>query len=155
MPTKSKELPRVREDLKLEDAQRLLAAHGLKATPQRVAILEALRSGKHLTAEEAQAEASKITHVGTTTVYFTLRVLADAGLVEILADSKGRVRYGFAGAPHVNLECLVCGRIEDYPAPPEGLSGHGSPGWKVHTATVVLRGYCPVCAKAIKPVGAM
>jgi len=128
----------------LSEAVRLLEEAGLKVTPQRAAVLEVLRTpNTHLTAEQVQREANKLVHVGTTTVYFTLRVLADAGLVEIIADSQSQIRYGFRHSPHVNAECIVCGRIEDYPVAPEDVPSPA--GWEVHGASLVVHGICPSC----------
>jgi len=140
-----KEARTARRDL--SEAARLLEEAGLKATPQRAAVLEALRTpNAHLTAEQVQREANKLVHVGTTTVYFALRVLADAGLVEIIADSQGQIRYGLRRFPHVNAECVVCGRIEDYPIDPVEVPSPA--GWEVQGTSLVVHGICPSCLQA-------
>lgn len=91
-----------------------LRDHGLKLTPQRLAIAHALAATHgHPNVQEIHgAVADAFPTMSLATVYNTLRVLAAAGVVSELPFSGG-VRYDADPTPHVNLVCSDCGRILD------------------------------------------
>ena len=94
--------------------------HGYRLTMPRQAILEALtRSNKHLSAEDIYLAVRKVyPEVGLTTVYRTLDILSQMGLVFKFDFGDGRSRYELAKGPNVthhhHLVCRGCGRVIDY-----------------------------------------
>ena len=94
---------------------------GYRFTVPRGAILEVLSStSKHLSAEEVYMAVHKnYPHVGLTTVYRTLELLAQMGLVFKSDFGDGRARYELSEGPkgerhHHHLVCTKCGRVIDY-----------------------------------------
>ena len=129
-----------------EKAVGLLREVGIQPTKQRVAILYALlsRPNYHPYAEVLEMDVNQsLVHVGTTTIYLSLRALVEAGLVESFMDRVGKIRYGLALKPHINQECYTCGIIEDAPMP----SLPAISQWKGTRAHILVRGLCPTCAK--------
>jgi len=95
-----------------------LRRHRLKVTPQRLSILEAvLRSHDHPTADAlyTRLKGDNPT-LSLATVYKTLEVFRQMGLVNELGFADGSARYDPNVAPHINLVCLKCGNIQDMPA---------------------------------------
>ena len=94
--------------------------YGYRLTVPRQAILEALtRTDKHLSAEDIYLAVRKAyPEVGLTTVYRTLDILRQMGLVFKFDFGDGRSRYELARgpnvAPHHHLSCRSCGRVIDY-----------------------------------------
>ena len=88
---------------------------GYKATPQRIAICRfALKSKDHPTAQRIYEEVKKIhPTVSLATVYKTLQVLKELGLIQELSLPQGQTRFDCNMRPHVNLVCLRCGNITD------------------------------------------
>jgi Fur family peroxide stress response transcriptional regulator len=88
---------------------------GYKATPQRIAICRfALKSRDHPTAQKIYEEVRKMhPTVSLATVYKTLQVLRELGLVQELSLPQGQTRFDCNMRPHVNLVCLRCGNITD------------------------------------------
>ena len=88
---------------------------GYKATPQRIAICRfALRSKDHPTAQRIYEDVKKIhPTVSLATVYKTLQVLKELGLIQELSLPQGQARFDCNVRPHVNLVCLRCGNITD------------------------------------------
>lgn len=87
----------------------------LKITPQRVAILKALLgSDSHPRVGDLYNQVRK-EHpmISLATVYKTLELFRDNGLVSELGFADGSARYDPNIHPHVNLICIKCGRIED------------------------------------------
>ncbi|MBO5199023.1 MAG: transcriptional repressor [Lachnospiraceae bacterium] len=104
-----------------EQFRELLKKNGLKVTTQRAAILEVLvdRPGMHLTAEEIY-DFVKIRHpeIGLATVYRTIQLFSELGLVDKLNLDDGFVRYEISkesapvhGHHHHHLICLDCGAV--------------------------------------------
>jgi Fur family peroxide stress response transcriptional regulator len=88
---------------------------GYKATPQRIAICRyALRSRDHPTAQRIYEEVKK-SHptVSLATVYKTLKILMEHGLIQELNLPEGRARFDSYIKPHINLICLRCHNIQD------------------------------------------
>jgi Fur family peroxide stress response transcriptional regulator len=93
-----------------------LKEHGLKVTPQRIAILEAIYVlNNHPTADNIIAYIRK-THpnIATGTVYKVLDVLVEKGLIERIKTEKDIMRYDGILEPHHHLFSSVSDRIEDY-----------------------------------------
>lgn len=93
---------------------------GYRLTVPRRAILTVLsRTSKHLSAEDIYHTVHKVyPAIGLTTVYRTLELLVQMGLVFKFDFGDGRSRYELATGPNVkhhhHLVCTNCGRIIDY-----------------------------------------
>lgn len=89
---------------------------GFKATPQRLAICEYVLSSKdHPTAEMVYVEVNKkYPTISLATVYQTLRLLTQNGLLQELKMNDGTSKYDPKTSPHINIICSNCGMIEDY-----------------------------------------
>ncbi len=94
---------------------------GFRITLPRQAILEVLgKTSKHLSAEDIYLAVYKIyPAVGLTTIYRTLELLVQMGLVLKFDFGDGRARYELAAGPkgtrhHHHLVCTNCGRVVDY-----------------------------------------
>jgi Fur family peroxide stress response transcriptional regulator len=92
-----------------------LRRKGYKATPQRIAICRfVLHSRDHPTAQGIYSEAKKVhLTVSLATVYKTLQILKELGLVQELNFPQGQTRFDCYMKPHINLVCLRCGNIMD------------------------------------------
>ena len=93
-----------------------LTEHEYRLTPQRVMIVSAIEnSDGHISAEEIYAQvAAKYPQVNVSTVYRTLELLKQLGLVTETDFGEGRVRYHPAGkGHHHHLVCQDCGAIID------------------------------------------
>jgi Fur family peroxide stress response transcriptional regulator len=95
-----------------------LREKGYKVTPQRLAICElALSSKAHPTADQIHKEIiRKFSTISLATVYQTLHLLTDMGLLQELGFSDRSSRYDANITPHINIVCLKCGKIYDYEA---------------------------------------
>ncbi len=93
---------------------------GYRVTIPRQAVLDKLScSSKHLCAEDIYISIhKKYPGVGLTTVYRTLDLLINMGLVHRFDFGDGKTRYelteGKNKEHHHHLVCTECGRIVDY-----------------------------------------
>jgi Fur family peroxide stress response transcriptional regulator len=94
----------------------ILRKNGYKATPQRIAICRfALQSRDHPTAQRIYDEVKKVHQtVSLATVYKTLQILKEHGLVQELDLPESQARFDSYVAPHINLICMRCGSIQDF-----------------------------------------
>lgn len=93
-----------------------LSHRGLRLTPQRLMIVSAIEnSTDHISAEEVYAQVlEKYPNVNISTVYRTLDLLEELGLVTRTDLGGGRVRYHPADkGHHHHLVCRECGAIID------------------------------------------
>jgi Fur family ferric uptake transcriptional regulator len=93
-----------------------LTDKGYRMTPQRLLIVSAIEdSDGHVSAEEIYAQVvAKYPHVNISTVYRTLELLKELGLVTETDFGEGRVRYHPAEkGHHHHLVCTECGAIID------------------------------------------
>ncbi len=113
------EIARIEE--KRETFRQALRRRGLAATYQRMRVAEAAFSTRaHFTADELfRRVRRRDPRIGRVTVYRTLAVLVEAGLVEERPFQKDRVVYEHVvGRPHHDhLVCVRCGRIQEFSHP--------------------------------------
>lgn len=118
---------------------------GLRATPQRLAVLAALEALPHPDADSVWAAVQQ-SHpsMSLATVYNTLERLGEAGLIQALRVGERR-RYDPRPDPHYHLYCRNCHALVDIDpewAPEPGPAGAG---WQVERVAVTWIGLCPRC----------
>ncbi|MET0864405.1 MAG: transcriptional repressor [Nakamurella sp.] len=93
-----------------------------RITGARRAVIETLaRRGGHPTAPELSAEIEqRYPGIHLATVYRTLEVLTELGVVTHVHMSHGATAYHLAGIGssenHLHAQCRICGRVFDLPA---------------------------------------
>jgi Fur family ferric uptake transcriptional regulator len=94
----------------------VLAAKGLRLTVPRRAVVDVLVEQRTpLTVAEIHRRLRKA-RVNLVSVYRTLRLLMDLGLVRLADESRGTQRFELAEAytgHHHHLVCQTCGHVED------------------------------------------
>jgi Fur family ferric uptake transcriptional regulator len=137
-------------DAKGVDAGLLQSKYRL--TKQRAAILNALGDGSHLRAETIHDRVRGIlAGVSLGTVYRTLEILREIGLVQMFAFGGGPARYEAALDKHHHLVCVQCGeirnvRVEDVPRLADGVAREHA--YTNVDAALVITGRCAACAEA-------
>jgi Fur family ferric uptake transcriptional regulator len=100
--------------------QVLVQLKGLRKrfTPQRLRILEIMIStGEHLDVEQIRRRVSaRGTPVSAATVYRTMRMLADEGIVKERHFGTGMACYEYVaqGEHHDHLICTLCGKVTEF-----------------------------------------
>ncbi|MFX1568575.1 MAG: Fur family transcriptional regulator [Promethearchaeota archaeon] len=96
----------------------LFRKNGYKATTQRLAIYTYIFSRKdHPSADQIyQALKNSYPTISLGTVYKTLDLFEELGLVQKLGFTEDRVRYDPDMELHINMVCTKCGKIFDYKA---------------------------------------
>jgi Fe2+ or Zn2+ uptake regulation protein len=142
----------------LDDQQlgAVLRERGQRVTSQRLLIYRALRElDRHLTAEEVlEAVGESLPNVSLPTVYSTLELFEELGLVRRLGVTQGAVLYDPRTDPHHHRVCDRCGAIEDLDVDVSldaALADAGSADFRPQRAEVLVHGRCADCASARDP----
>ncbi len=140
-------------DCEGEAAGAILKEAGLRRTPGRVAVVNALLEAcRPLTREEiSRSLPAQGPHM--VSVYRCLKALWEAGVVHQV-DTEGRARqFAMSGRGqeelHPHFICRRCGRaqcLEDVSLPPIPAPGRG---YLVERKEVYLKGLCPDCSRQI------
>jgi Fe2+ or Zn2+ uptake regulation protein len=130
-----------------------LRERGQRVTPQRLVVarvLDELR--RHATAEMVFGEVSaRMPGVSLPTVYATLELLEELGLVARVASEGGAIVYDPRTEEHHHLVCRRCGAIVDVDADVQTaavVAAARTAGFAPDSAQVVVRGLCADCAAA-------
>ena len=146
----------------MDDSQKLdasiikaLRGKGYKATPQRIAIGRfALRSRDHPTAQRIYGEVKRIyPTVSLATVYKTIQILKEVGLVHEMNLSQGQTRFDPDTHPHIHLICLGCGSIIDWEDPmvSEIMAKVAAANFSATGQSFDVYGHCQDCDRKAKP----
>lgn len=102
--------------MRVEDISAKLIEKGLKVTPQRIAILEAIiKLNNHPTAENI-VEFIRQNHpnISVATVYKVLDALVENQLIKRVTTEKDVMRYDAIMEKHHHIYCSDSDRIEDF-----------------------------------------
>ena len=128
-----------------------LSRLGYRLTPQRLMILRAVEeAASHISAEEIYAWVrARYPQMNISTVYRTLELVKELGLVTETDFGDGRVRYHCIGkGRHHHLVCEKCGEIidmEDSALSPLWGEIRQKYNFKVNMKHLAFFGLCPRC----------
>lgn len=124
---------------------------GLRVTPQRTRVLAAVRTLGHATPEQI---CDTVPGVDVTTVYRTLELLEQIGLVRHAHLGHGAPSYRPAEDDHIHIVCHTCGAVADAdPSLVEPLAAQllAADGFEVDRAHFTVFGRCQQCAMEQMP----
>jgi len=133
-----------------KDSADLLRQRGIQVTAQRLAVLRAVSSDPHTTADAvAEAVRAEIGAISLQAVYDALAALVAGGLVRRIQPAGSPARFeDRVGDNHHHLICRVCSRVVDVDcaigeAP--CLTAADDNGYEIDEAEVAYWGRCPDC----------
>jgi len=138
------------EQRRLEHLRSVAKAAGVKLTHQRLEIFRALAATEEHPDADAlfRAVQHRMPTVSVDTVYRTLWMLHDLGLVATLGPRRDGVRFDANLDPHHHYVCVRCGLVRDFESAdlnalrvPAAVKGLGS----IADARVEVRGVCARC----------
>ena len=131
----------------------VLREMGCKATPQRLAIYDVLRNcNMHPTAETIyNIISADYPTMSLATVYKTLDLLREAGIIQDLNIGANTSRYDIIPKPHPHVVCTKCGKLENIDM---SLSktminrAKKACDYDIHSLQLYFYGVCPYCRNA-------
>ncbi|WP_261982352.1 Fur family transcriptional regulator [Lactobacillus helsingborgensis] len=137
----------------VDDAEKLLRSHHLKATKPRLKILEYLMAHhNHPTAATIYNAISGAEPTYRATVYNTLNKLVETGIVIEIKNGDDSLHYDYFVKPHFHIICKNCGKIADVYYPDfDTIENHmrieaeKQTGYITSSSHVEIYGLCPEC----------
>ena len=141
------------------DPANLLHEHGLQVTAQRLAVLRAVSTQPHSTADEvAENVRAEIGAISRQAVYDALGILAEKGLIRRIQPAGSSALYeDRVGDNHHHVICRTCGKTSDVDCAvgkTPCLIADDSSGYEIDQAEVIYWGTCPECLAAASNSGA-
>ena len=138
----------------MRDYATVLKASELKATFQRMNILESIESHGHMSIDAIYEEVVK-THpsLSLATVYKNIILMVEKGvLVEVPITGK-KPKYELVKDDHIHLVCTECGEVEDKPHMQETdtllNTLTNNEHFKLEKQQINLYGICSHCQEAV------
>jgi Fur family peroxide stress response transcriptional regulator len=132
------------------DLIKYLKEKGYKVTPQRIAVYDILKNTKeHPSVDMLYSRLQPVyPTMSLATVYKSLEVFKELGLVQELNVGEDKFRYDANVSQHPHITCVGCGKVEDVGN--EMLFGlqeqvEGKTGYKLVNQQLYFFGYCPEC----------
>ena len=135
------------------DGAALLRRQGVQVTAQRLAVLRAVASRPHSTADDVhEVVREELGTVSRQAVYDALGTLSENGLLRRIQPAGSAARYeDRVDDNHHHLVCRGCGRMVDV-ACARGrvpcLTASDDAGYEIDEAEVIYWGRCPDCQQA-------
>ncbi len=135
----------------------MAAESGIRMTTQRAAILAVVQTAeKHLTAGEIfERVRRRYPTIAYGTVYRTLHLLAELGLIQEFPFGDQASRFDRRTDRHDHVHCTVCGALVDVDVPIAILAREvaaDQTGYQIHGHQTVFSGVCPDCQHAQETV---
>lgn len=136
-----------------QDFPQRLRSAGLRVTEPRLAVLEEVAKGGHISADELrQRVTNRIGSVSTQAIYDIVHALTEAKILREVKPNGSVALYELEyGDNHHHLVCRTCGIILDVPCAAgfkPCLEASDSHGFDIDEAEVIYWGMCPTCQKA-------
>lgn len=130
--------------------EHLLKSHQLKATPQRLAIIQLMHTAGHISIEELyQAIREEFTSISLATLYKNVNTMLDVSLIREVKIAGQKTKYEIEKESHAHIMCKSCGELKDIPFDPTLLlqksvdMGH----YITEDVSIIISGICPECQK--------
>ena len=124
-----------------------LKSRKIRLSHQRMKILEYLcQNRNHPTADQIYiALHEEEPTLSKTTVYNTLHMLCERGLIREISIENNETRYDIVTEDHGHFKCTECGAVYDFCFDFEGLTAKDLSEFEVVDKNVYFKGICPKC----------
>ena len=127
-----------------------LRRYHLKATPQRIAIAEALDAYGHLSVEQLyQLLKQKFNSLSLATIYKNINIMMENAFVSEVKLPEQKSVYELTKEAHAHLQCRECHNIWDIHLNLDNVikSAAKNSTFAIESANLVLTGVCEECQK--------
>jgi Fe2+ or Zn2+ uptake regulation protein len=134
-------------EVSIESLTRQLKDKGIRPSYQRIKVLEYMhRKGGHPTVDGIfRALASDIPSLSKVTIYNTLRIFVEAGLLRVVDIDETEKSYDITLSNHGHFQCEACGTIYNFEVNIDQVPVEGLGRFEITQKNVYFKGYCPNC----------
>lgn len=129
------------------DIPKYLTERGIKASYQRIRILKYFQDHlTHPTVNDIYLElVPEIPTLSKTTVYNTLNLFVDNGILDVILIEENEARYDWSMKTHGHFKCIECGDVFDLNVQLDPEQIPGLDGYKIKEQHVYIKGVCTRC----------
>jgi Fe2+ or Zn2+ uptake regulation protein len=139
-------------ELTIEFLSNQLKDKGIRPSFQRIKVLEYMhqQKGGHPTVDEIfRALSPEVPSLSKVTIYNTLHILVDAGLVRVVDIDDTEKHYDITLNSHGHFQCEVCGTIYNFQVNIDQIPIDGLSQFEITQKNVYFKGLCPSCQKQL------
>jgi len=132
----------------MEKLKDLLRSNNLKATHQRIAILECIDKFGHINIDAIyDFICQKYPTMSKATVYRNINELSSYDIIEEVNFPHKSKEFEIKKIPHIHLSCKKCSKVEDLFLETKPLfnSITSNSGFKIENSFIVIDGICKDC----------
>jgi Fur family transcriptional regulator, peroxide stress response regulator len=124
-----------------------LKSKSIRPSYHRVKVLEYLyQQGGHPSVDEIfRALSTDIPSLSKVTIYNTLHIFVEAGLVRVVDINDAEIRYDITLANHGHFLCENCGTIYNFQVNIDQVAFEKLNQFKITQKNVYFKGLCPNC----------
>ena len=129
----------------------ILKQHSLKATLQRLCVLEVLENYGHATLEDIEKQTKiKFPTLSLSTIYRNINEMLKKEILSEVKLSNKKEYYEITKDNHAHLVCSSCGKIEDFTLNIGKIIKNVQPSTrnKIYNATISFDTICKECLSA-------
>lgn len=126
----------------------LLQHHHLKATPQRIAIIEIMHHSGHINIDDLFKKVQhKFASISLATLYKNIHNMMNVSLIREVKLPGEKSKYEIEKAPHAHILCKCCAELKDIPFDPAALIQNSidMTHYTADEVSIVVSGICPKC----------
>lgn len=130
--------------------EHLLKSHQLKATPQRLAIIQLMHQAGHISIDELyQKIREKFTSISLATLYKNVNTMLNVTLIREVKIAGQKTKYEIEKEAHAHIMCKSCGELKDIEYDPHSILQKSieMSQYKAEDISIVISGVCPECQK--------
>jgi len=126
----------------------LLKYHHLKATPQRIAIIELMEKRGHISIDDLyQTIRQKFSSISLATLYKNIHTMMDVSLIREVKIPGQKTKYELEKELHAHTICKTCGEIKDIALNPHAILEDTALEHNVEDISIIISGTCTECQK--------
>lgn len=135
--------------------QNLLQQHNLKATAQRIAIMEHMDSYGHISIDELYKKIREtFVSLSLATLYKNIHAMMSVDLIREVRLSGQKPKYEIDKEGHAHLVCKSCGELKDVPFNPSSLIEKSieMEKYQADEISIIISGTCLKCQTTYAPL---
>lgn len=132
----------------MKDYREMLKTYNLKATPQRMYMIDEIEKKGHIDIDNLYEALKNIfPYISLATVYKNINSMIDNGFLTEVKIPKHKARYELSKEGHAHLFCKVCGKLEDIEIDDSWPTNNTAKesGYDITDTLVTFEGVCPSC----------
>ena len=135
----------------IERLKKLLDQKGVKPSYQRISVLKYIMEHMDHPSVDTIFKnlVNQIPTLSKTTVYNTLNLLTEKGVITALSIDGVEVKYDYIEIPHAHFKCIMCHKIYDVKLNSDIFKKRSLKGHKITEAQINLKGICKDCSQKI------